>query len=116
MRTDIRRKHYSRATERTNLYWVRQYIYYHQKQHPNDLNNTHIEQFLNYLAVEKRNAGTTQAQAQALNAIVYSYPEVLKKDVGDLDYLRNVRTFKKYPNGAQQRRSETTLSIYAWHN
>jgi integron integrase len=95
MRTDIRRKHYSRATERTYLYWVRQYIYYHQKQHPNDLNNTHIEQFLNHLAVEKRSAGTTQAQA--LNAIVYLYREVLKKDVGDLDYLRNVRTFKNIP-------------------
>jgi hypothetical protein len=62
MRTDIRQKHYRRATERTYWYWLRQYIYYHQKQHPNGLNNTYIEQSLNYLAVEKRSAETTQAR------------------------------------------------------
>jgi integrase len=95
MRNDIRRKHYSRNTERTYLYWVRQYIYFHHKQHPELLNSSHIEQFLNHLALNKHTSGTTQSQA--LNAIVFLYREVLKKDVGDLDYLRNVRTFKNIP-------------------
>jgi integron integrase len=96
MRTDLRRKHYSRNTEKTYLYWVRQYIYFHQKQHPKDLNSSHIEQFLNHLAIDKKTAGTTQSQA--LNAVVYLYRQVLKLDVGDLDYLRNVRTFKNIPS------------------
>lgn len=84
MRTDIRRRHYSRSTERTYLYWVRQYIYFHQKQHPKDLNSSNIEQFLNHLAVNKQVSGTTQTQA--LNAVVYLYKNVLKLNVGDLDY------------------------------
>lgn len=95
MRNDIRRKHYSRNTEKTYLYWVRQYIYFHQKQHPQHLDHTHIEAFLNHLALKKRVSGTTQAQA--LNAIVFLYREVLKQKVGDLDYLRNVRTFTNIP-------------------
>ena len=95
MRNDIRRKHYSRNTERTYLYWVRQYIYFHHKQHPQTLNSTHIEQFLNHLALNKQTSGTTQSQA--LNAIVFLYREVLQQEVGDLDYLRKVRTFKNIP-------------------
>lgn len=95
MRIDLRRKHYSQNTEKTYLYWVRYYIHFHQLQHPNDLNHSHIEKFLNYLAVNKHVSGTTQNQA--LNTIVYLYRQVLKQDVGDLDYLRNVRTYKNIP-------------------
>ena len=74
---------------------MRYYILFHNKQHPKDLNSSHIEQFLNHLAVAKKVSGTTQGQA--LNAIVYLYRQVLKLDAGDLDYLRNVRTFKNIP-------------------
>ncbi len=95
MRNEIRRRHYSRNTEKTYVYWVKQYIYFHDKQHPKDLNNSHIEQFLTNLATTKNVAGTTQAQA--LNSVVFLYRHVLKQDVGDLDYLRNVRRFKNIP-------------------
>jgi len=47
------------------------------------------------LATTKNVAGTTQAQA--LNSVVFLYRHVLKQDVGDLDYLRNVRRFKNIP-------------------
>lgn len=95
MRNEIRRKHYSKNTEKAYVYWVRQYIFFHQKQHPKDLNKEHIEQFLTHLATHKRTSGTTQAQA--LNALVFLYRQVLKLDVGDLNYLRNVRRFKNIP-------------------
>ncbi len=95
MRNEIRRLHYSPNTEKTYVYWVRQFIYFHNKQHPKDLNNTHIEQFLTYLATTKSVAGTTQSQA--LNSVVFLYKNVLKQDIGELDYLRNVRRFKNIP-------------------
>jgi len=95
IRNEISRKHYSKNTEKAYVYWVRQYIFFHQKQHPKDLNKEHIEQFLTYLATHKRTSGTTQAQA--LNALVFLYKQVLKLDVGDLNYLRNVRRFKNIP-------------------
>lgn len=95
MRNEIRRRHYSHNTEKSYIYWVRYYIFFHQKQHPKDLNKEHIEQFLTYLATHKRISGTTQAQA--LNALVFLYRQVLQIDVGDLNYLRNVRRFKNIP-------------------
>lgn len=33
VRNEIRRRNYSRNTEKTYVYWVKQYIYFHQKQH-----------------------------------------------------------------------------------
>ncbi|ARU26068.1 site-specific integrase [Cellvibrio sp. PSBB006] len=95
MRIDLRRKHYSQNTEKTYLYWVRYYIHFHQLQTPKDLNHSHIEQFLNYLAVNKHVSCATQNQA--LNAIVYLYRQVVKQNVGGLNYLRNARTFKNIP-------------------
>ncbi|EGG98978.1 Integron integrase [gamma proteobacterium IMCC2047] len=95
MRNEIRRKHYSRNTEQAYVYWVRQYIFFHQKQHPKELNKEHIEQFLTHLAANKQTSGTTQTQA--LNALVFLYKQVLKLEVGDLNYLRNVRRFKNIP-------------------
>ena len=71
MRNEIRRRNYSRNTEKTYVYWVKQYIYFHQKQHPKELNHSHIEQFLTHLAAEENTSGTTQAQA--LNALVFLY-------------------------------------------
>lgn len=85
----------SRNTEKTYLYWIRQYIYSHNKQHPKDLSKTHIEQYLTHLSANRNASGNTQAQA--LNAIVFLYKQVLKLDVGELDYLRNVRRFKNIP-------------------
>ena len=95
MRNEIRRRHYSPNTEKTYVYWVKQYIYFHNKQHPKNLNSSHIEQFLTNLSTVKNVAGTTQSQA--LNSVVFRYKHVLKQNVGDLDYLRNVRLFKNIP-------------------
>lgn len=95
MRNEIRRRHYSPNTERTYAYWVRQYILYHQKTHPKELGNEHIAEFLTHLATKKQVSGTTQTQA--LNALAFLYKQVLNLEIGDLDYLRNVRRFKNIP-------------------
>lgn len=54
-----------------------------------------IAQYLTYLAADRNVAGTTQAQA--LNSIAFLYKNILKMDVGDLSFLRNVRRFKNIP-------------------
>ena len=100
MRHEIKRRHCSRNTEKAYVYWARQYIIFHQKRHPKYLDNTHIEAYLNHLASDRNLAGSTQAQS--LNAIVFLYMQVLKIEVGDLDYLRNVRRFKNIPSVLSQ--------------
>jgi len=87
LRGAIRVKHYSPRTEEAYLGWVRRYIAFHDMQSPRELGPDHIREFLNYLATEKAVASSTQNQA--LNAIVFLYTRVLRRDPGDFsDFLR----------------------------
>ena len=95
MRAEMQRRKYSPKTVRVYLYWVRQYIYFHNKQHPKDLLPEDVSSFLTHLVTTRNVSGSTQGQA--LNAIVFLYKQVLQIDLGDLSYLRNVRRFKNVP-------------------
>ena len=41
-------RRYSRRTVKTYLYWIKYFIIFHGKQHPRELGERHIEQFLSY--------------------------------------------------------------------
>ena len=81
VREKIRLKHYSLSTERTYVYWIKYYILFHNKRHPKEMGKVEIEQFLTYLAVEKKVSPTTQNQA--FSAILFLYKEVLGIDMRD---------------------------------
>jgi hypothetical protein len=53
VRSAIRVKHYSYRTEETYVNWIKRFILFHHKRHPQDMNSPEIEQFLTYLAVER---------------------------------------------------------------
>ncbi|MBL0707741.1 MAG: integron integrase [Sulfurimonas sp.] len=84
----IRLKHYSKSTESTYSYWSKNYILFHNKRHPKDMGKSEIEQYLTYLAVERKVAPTTQNQA--FNAILFLYQEVLDIDMKD----QNIQAFR----------------------
>ncbi len=87
VRDTIRLKHYSMSTEKTYVAWIKRYILFHHKRHPKDMGVPEIEAFLTHLAVEQRVAASTQNQA--LNALLFLYREVLKKDLEcPIDALR----------------------------
>jgi hypothetical protein len=54
VRNCIRRRHYSIRTEQSYVDWIKRYIYFHKKQHPEDMDEGHITDFLNYPAVRKK--------------------------------------------------------------
>jgi len=85
VREAIRRKHYSIRTEHSYIDWIKRYIFFHGKQHPSQLNESHVTEFLNYLAVQKKVASSTQNQA--LCAIVFLYREVIKKELAQFENL-----------------------------
>ena len=95
VRNVIRYKHYSIRTERSYSDWIKRYIYFHNKQHPKDMNERHICAFLTYLAVDKQVASSTQNQA--LCALVFLYRQVLKKEVGDFDNMVRAKMPSKLP-------------------
>ncbi len=78
LRDKIILKGYSRSTEKTYVYWNREFILFHNKKHPKDMGKDEIEQFLTFLAREKNVSPTTQNQA--FNAILFLYREVLGID------------------------------------
>ena len=67
--------------------WIRRYILFHNKRHPQDMGRAEIEAFLTHLAVEGNVAASTQNQA--LSALLFLYREVLHQDLdAPLDCVR----------------------------
>ena len=60
LRDKIIFKGYSKATEKTYLYWNKEYILYHDKKYPKDMGKDEIEAYLTHLAVVKNVSPTTQ--------------------------------------------------------
>jgi hypothetical protein len=56
----IRLKHYSIRTERAYLNWMRRYILFHHKRHPQEMRPAGIEAFLTHLAMAGNVARSTQ--------------------------------------------------------
>ena len=79
VRNKIRLKHYSILTEKAYVSWIKRFILFHNKQHPNEMGKAEIEAFLTDLAVKGDVSASTQNQA--FNAILSFYKQVLNKDV-----------------------------------
>jgi site-specific recombinase XerD len=89
VRREIRRRNYSYSTEKHYCRWIKRFIRFHNLNHPENLREKEIVKFLNYLAVSRNVAASTQNQA--LCAIVFLYKEVLKSPVGDLVNLKRAK-------------------------
>lgn len=71
----MRMKRYAKRTIEAYIYWIKAFINFHKKQHPNLLHDKEVESFLSYLANEINVAPKTQALA--LNAIAFLYLKIL---------------------------------------
>lgn len=71
LRGRIRLKYYSYRTKKTYVGWVRRYILFHNKRHPQELGRAEIESFLTHLAIDRNVAPSTQNQA--LHALLFLY-------------------------------------------
>lgn len=79
VRATLRTRHYSIRTEETYLNWIRRYILFHKKRHPDQMGSDEIERYLTYLAVEGKVSPSTQNQA--LSALLFLYQQVLKQEL-----------------------------------
>ncbi len=83
-REHIRADGKSYATENTYLFWIRQYIIFHNKQHPRTLGKEHIESYLTHLSARVNAAPNTQKTA--LNSLMYFYNHFLQIPITDLGF------------------------------
>ena len=76
--TEIRLRHYSIRTEQAYLLWLARFVLFHKRRDPGDLGSEAIVAFLEYLVITRRVSASTQSQA--LNALVFFYCQVLKRE------------------------------------
>lgn len=95
IRAQMRVKHYSIRTEQAYINWIRKYILYHNKRHPNEMGALEINQYLTHLANKKNVAVSTQNQA--LCAILFLYKEVLRIEIRDLGEIIKTKKPKRLP-------------------
>ena len=83
----IRLKGYSIRTEQSYVSWIRRFILFHNKRHPQDMGKDEIEAFLTHLAVNRHVAPSTQNQA--FNALLFLYRNVL-----EIDFPENINAYR----------------------
>ena len=94
VRNALRAGQYALETEKTYVDWIKKYIHFHGKRHPEEMGALEVEQFLTHLAVERKVAKDTQRQA--LNALVFLYRTVLDRELGKVMPIRG-RQGKRLP-------------------
>jgi integron integrase len=83
VRSAVRLRHFSARTEETYIHWIRRFIVFHDKQHPDGMGAGDVVRFLSHLAEERKASASTQNQA--LSALLFLYRSVLGRELGDLD-------------------------------
>ena len=91
----IRVRHYSIRTEQAYVHWVRRFILFHGKRHPETLGEAEVAAFLSHLAVEGKVAPATQNQA--LNALVFLYNAVLDRPLAEMVGIVRAKRRERLP-------------------
>ena len=95
LRDVLRIEHYSYATEKTYVAWIGRYVAFHGWRKPSTLEAPDVRAFLKHLAIDEEVAASTQNQA--LNAVVFLYRKVIKKDIGDFSDFPRARRGLRLP-------------------
>lgn len=95
VRNELRLRHYSLRTEETYCVWIRRYILFHGKRHPNECGKSEVEAFLTDLAVHRKVSASTQNIA--LSAILFLYRAVLATTLPWLDEVVRAQRPKRLP-------------------
>ena len=82
MISSLRLHHRSYQTEKTYLGWFDRFAVHLGYKNADDLNGADVKNFLSWLSVERKVSSSTQRQA--LNALVYFFKNVLRKEADDL--------------------------------
>ncbi len=95
VRDRVRVLHYSIRTEDAYVQWIRRFILFHGKRHPQEMGAPELEAFLTHLAVDRNVAASTQNQA--LSAILLLYREVLGRPLDELGRIAPARRPERLP-------------------
>lgn len=97
LKKEIRRRNYSYRTEKSYIQWIKRFLIYlkKNKENRNTISEKSITAYLNYLATERKVAGSTQNQA--LCAIIFFVKNILHKQIPKLTNLKRARESDHLP-------------------
>jgi integron integrase len=95
VRSELRKRRYSKRTEEAYLAWIRRFIHFHGIRHPVSLGKPEVEAFLSSLAVDRNVSASTQNQA--LGALLFLYRYVLRTGLDWLDSVVRAKKPKRLP-------------------
>jgi integron integrase len=95
VRWHLRVKRYSIRTEQAYIDWIRRFILFHNKRHPEQMSEEEIAAFLSHLAVDRHVSASTQNQA--FNALLFLYQHVLDRKLEFIDGVERVRRPARVP-------------------
>jgi len=88
-------RHYSKRTVGSYLYWIKCFIIHQCKRHPETMGAAEVEQFLTFLAVDRKVAIATQSIA--LNALVFLYNKFLDCPLEGMENFRRSKRRRRLP-------------------
>ena len=95
VRAGLRARHYSRRTEKAYVGWIRRFVLFHSKRHPDEMSSVEVGAYLSNLASEAKVSASTQNQALA--ALLFLYQQVLGREMEWLGDLVHAKRPKHVP-------------------
>jgi integron integrase len=95
VRDAIRVHHFSYRTEQAYVGWIRRFILFHGKRHPEEMGAAEVSAFLTALATQAGVSASTQNQA--LSALLFLYREIVRRDLGWLDDVVRAKRAQRLP-------------------
>jgi integron integrase len=95
VRRSIRARHYSLRTEKSYVAWIRRFILFHNKRHPNVLGAVEVTGYLSHLATNRHVSASTQNQA--FSALLFLYRDVLGRQLAGLEEVARAKRPERLP-------------------
>ncbi len=104
----IKTRRLSHQTEKSYIYYIRDFILFHKKRHPTNMGIKEIRNYLTHLAVRKRVAASTQNVA--LNALLFLYKQVLDINLPKIDGVVRAGASRKLPTVFSKREARAVIA------
>lgn len=95
VRTTARLRHLSLKTEKAYIQHIKRFILFHNKQHPRELCEPHIRDYLSDLAINRNVSASTQNVALA--GLLFLYRDVLKITLNRIEDVERARISRRLP-------------------
>jgi integron integrase len=95
VRDAIRARHMSPRTERAYVGWIKRYIFFHNKRHPNEMGAPEVASYLASLATIRQVSASTQTQA--FSALLFLYRAVLDRELVGLESVPRAKPSVRLP-------------------